>query len=817
MSALLPDDPTLTAGGPLRTGDIFADRYEILQHLGTGGTSSVYQVRDRLVGELIALKLIHQHAAANPKLLENFKRELSVARKLLHRNVVRIFDIGEHQGQFYISMEYVEGRSLADLLKERGRLTVQQFFAIFEQFCDALGYVHAQNVIHRDIKPHNVMAHKDGTLKLMDFGVARDASSLPTMGIVLGTPSYMAPEQMMGKPLTQAVDIFASGAMFYEMLTGKKPFQGLSLSQRVVAPAPDFPPDTTDVPLGVQEAIRQSLEPDPSKRFPNVEAMVQAFRAGMQSPVPRKDQNVGMLLQDGPADPAVVVPIFARILRKLQEIHDAGRYHPELAPRRVYLTPDGFVEIRTTTVPEATSSVAIKEPKYSPPDVFALGDPAAHAAADVYAVGFMLYEVLLGRKRFHEQFASVQEIGGEIGWLEWHADLNRKARPLAETVQGVALPLSQTLERMMEKRVEHRIKTLHEAIASLESPGALPVFPSPRVATQQFPPVPDPSQTQSGIRFDPGGLSIDWRFLAAIGLAIAGLVAVYLLTRPTREVQVATKAQQSAPQKPGPELPRLIDTATGELVLVGEGDAILGAKGTEKSERVAPFYIDRTEVTNAQYRAFAQATNRAMPPAPEWDRRYFDKDEYPVVNVTWQDAAAYAAWAGKRLPTQAEWEKAARGYDGRTYPWGNWTQATAANLTGTDDGHRFTAPVGAFPYDESPFGAIDMAGNVSEWVNAEVSGAKMVRGGNYLSEVEQVPASFAAPGPTAIDPKKTSPVGFRCAADVEVAAKLKDFKPSSTPATPAAPPASQPSATSKTPSSPPSTPPPTRIPIQPVK
>ncbi|HYZ87456.1 MAG TPA: protein kinase, partial [Bryobacteraceae bacterium] len=416
MSALVPEDLSASGPGPLRIGEVFADRYEVLQHLGTGGTSSVFQVRDRLVGEMIALKIIHSHAAANPKLLENFKRELSVARKLLHRNVVRIFDIGEHQGTFYISMEYVEGRSLADLLKERGRLTVQQFFAIFEQFCDALGYVHSQNVIHRDIKPHNVMAHKDGTLKLMDFGVARDASSLPTMGIVLGTPSYMAPEQMMGKPLTQAVDIFASGAMFYEMLTGRKPFQGLSLAQRVVAPAPDFPPDTTDVPLGVQDAIRQCLEPDPQKRFATVEAMVSAFRAGVASPIPRRDQNLTNLLADSPGDPAKVVAIFVRVLKKLAEIHDRGLHHPELAPRRIHITPDGRIEIRTSATPTPHESMAIREPKYSPPDLFQVNDAGAHASADLYAIGFMLYEILVGRKLFQEQFGPIEEIGGEIGW-----------------------------------------------------------------------------------------------------------------------------------------------------------------------------------------------------------------------------------------------------------------------------------------------------------------------------------------------------------------------------------------------------------------
>jgi formylglycine-generating enzyme required for sulfatase activity len=266
---------------------------------------------------------------------------------------------------------------------------------------------------------------------------------------------------------------------------------------------------------------------------------------------------------------------------------------------------------------------------------------------------------------------------------------------------------------------------------------------------------------------------MDWRFLAAIGGALVALLAIYLLTRPSQPTEPANKEKQVVTFPPEPELPRSLSIPTGDMVLVGEGESIMGPKGAEKTLKIAPFYIDRTEVTNGQYRRFCTATNRNLPPLPEWDRKYFDKDDYPVINVTWQDAADFAAWAGKRLPTEQEWEKAARGFDGRTYPWGNWTQATAANLVGTDDGHKYTSPVAAFPYDESPAGAIDLAGNVSEWVAGDFgNGQKVVRGGNYLSEVEQVPASHRQGGPITIDPKKTSPIGFRCAANPKVALKL---------------------------------------------
>ena len=250
------DQSPATSTGPLQTGDVFADRYEVVAQLGTGGTSAVYKVWDRLPKEMIALKIIDAAAAENPKMLDYFKRELSVARKLAHRNVVRIHDLGEHRGQLYISMEYIEGRTLAALLTQRKRLNATQFLVIFDQLCDGLAYVHSRGVIHRDIKPQNIMADKDGTLKLMDFGLARSVSSRPTMGIAVGTPAYMSPEQIMGQPLTNASDLYSCGAMFFEMLTGTRPLAAMSWADRCTAKPPAFPPDVPGIPAEVIYAIR---------------------------------------------------------------------------------------------------------------------------------------------------------------------------------------------------------------------------------------------------------------------------------------------------------------------------------------------------------------------------------------------------------------------------------------------------------------------------------------------------------------------------------------------------------------------------------
>ncbi|MGH9722559.1 MAG: serine/threonine-protein kinase, partial [Bryobacteraceae bacterium] len=219
----------------LRIGSTFAGRYQILELLGAGGTSSVYKVRDELAGETIALKVIKPVAAQDPRLLANFKRELALARKISHPNVIRIYDIGEHEGLLYIVMELVDGRTLAGVAAHIGRLTLEEFLPIARQVCQALECVHAANIVHRDVKPANLVLRPDGAVKLMDFGIARYMSDEMTAGPMFGTPAYMSPEQLMRRALTPASDVYALGAMCYELLSGRKPFEDQSLAQRCTA------------------------------------------------------------------------------------------------------------------------------------------------------------------------------------------------------------------------------------------------------------------------------------------------------------------------------------------------------------------------------------------------------------------------------------------------------------------------------------------------------------------------------------------------------------------------------------------------------
>lgn len=773
------DQSPATSTGALQTGDVFADRYEVVQQLGTGGTSAVYKVWDRLPKEMIALKIIDAAAAENPKMLDYFKRELSVARKLAHRNVVRIHDLGDHRGKLYISMEYIEGRTLAALLTQRKRLNVTQFLVIFDQLCDGLAYVHSRGVIHRDIKPQNIMADKDGTLKLMDFGLARSVSSRPTMGIAVGTPAYMSPEQIMGQPLTNASDIYSCGAMFFEMLTGTRPLAAMSWADRCTAKPPAFPPDVTGIPSEVIYAIRKCMEPDAANRFQSVEDLVAATKRADQ---PKPQRTFAEIVTEQPAGLDKVFPLINKAVSVLLNLHQSGRTHADLAPNSLKVSDSGEVDIEITNASFVDGSVAIRYPKYASPDM------SKGATSDIYSLGFIFYEILLGGKAFRIEFEEVLKQGIELSWLEWHAALDVKARPLNVVIPGFPDDISDAIAMMIEKRPEQRFQSLSAVAKALRrnpqpapARGAIfsppPSAPQPQQAPPSRKPVPDTNR--------PAGRPLPNAALAGGALALLVLLALGFLwfkraaaPKPvpdapkTAVANVPPAPPVQAAQPVREDLPKSVETSTGVMMLIPDGEYVTGTAG--KTLKLPAFYLDKTEVTNGAYRDFCEATQHPPPKNPVWDKKYFDKPGYPVLNISWTDARDFAAWAGKRLPTEEEWEKAARGPEGRLYPWGNWSQSTAANLKGPADGHANTAPVGSFPYDESPYGILDMEGNVEEWSASDFgAGKKVVRGGGFTSAVEKATTATRRGENPELDPAVFSNVGFRCAASPDAALKLK--------------------------------------------
>jgi HAMP domain-containing protein len=265
--------PEVGAGDGLRPGQKLAGRYEIIGTIGSGGMGIVYRALDLELSEPVAVKTLRREFVTDSTALARFKSELRLARRISHRNVVRTHDLGEADGMYFITMEYVEGTSVKALITERGRLPVHATLPIAKQLCRALEVAHEEGIIHRDIKPHNMVLAPDGVLKVMDFGIARllgRTQGMTQTGMVLGTPEYMAPEQLLGEDVDARADIYAVGVVLYECLTGRTPHTAdnpMALISRVLE-QPPIPPHelAPEIPRKLSDAILVALHRDRGKR-----------------------------------------------------------------------------------------------------------------------------------------------------------------------------------------------------------------------------------------------------------------------------------------------------------------------------------------------------------------------------------------------------------------------------------------------------------------------------------------------------------------------------------------------------------------------
>jgi eukaryotic-like serine/threonine-protein kinase len=257
----------------LETGTVLAQRYEILQTLGEGGMGAVYKARDLELDRLVALKVIRPELAKNPAIIERFKQELLLSQRVTHRNVIRIYDLGEGDGVKFITMEFIEGQDLRSLIFEKKKLPPEESVAIMEQVCLALDAAHSVGVIHRDLKPQNIMRDHSGRILVMDFGLARtlEGDGMTQTGALVGTMEYMSPEQALAKELDQRSDIFSAGLIFYELLTGQMPFRAesalASLIKRTQERARPISDHDQTIPQNLTAIVSKCLEREPSARY----------------------------------------------------------------------------------------------------------------------------------------------------------------------------------------------------------------------------------------------------------------------------------------------------------------------------------------------------------------------------------------------------------------------------------------------------------------------------------------------------------------------------------------------------------------------
>lgn len=597
-------------------------RYHLIEKLGEGGMAVVYKAFDSRLECNVAVKIIRTDQLA-PVLLDRalvrFKREAKAVAQLNHPNIVKVTDYGDENDLPFLVMPYLPGGTLKELITQKGRLPWQQAVGLMIPIAQALGYAHEYHLVHRDVKPSNILLTETGQPMVSDFGIAKILDNEKSIGLTdsnvsIGTPEYMAPEQVMSNQIDQRVDIYALGVVFYEMVTGRRPFEADTPQAVMVKQTRDPLPRPTlyvnGLPPSVEHFIFKIMEKDPDNRFQSMTEVLTAldslqatFKPGVETP------NVGY---SGPQTPLSTEGEKTNV--------DGNGTRMEMPPPVPPNIP--FPPGIPNTPPEKKRSKAW---------VWMLVSGSLVALLFVAYLG--LQPIILGPSK-------------DIPYMTHTPRPTHTPKGIIETTEAVAvIQLTDT---------------------DSQTPSA-----------------------DSGIDRKKTNKKDDMEMVFV----------------PAGEFTMGSTLQN----------------AVAECEKYPDSDC--RTSFYEDEEPVHTVYLDgfwiyKTEVTNAMYEKCVNSGNCTAPRRSRSATRdsYYGNsefDDFPVVYVDWYEAQEYCQWAGGRLPTEAEWEKAARGTDAYTYPWGNSAPNDLLANYRSDPGD--TVAVDSYPDGASPYGALNMAGNVYEW------------------------------------------------------------------------------------------------------
>ena len=825
-------------------------KYHIQEELGRGGFGTVFRAIDTTLDRAVAIKIMDPMLTRDSEWVVRFRKEARMMARLDHPQIVPVYETAEELGRLYIAMKLVDGPSLSERLAKEGPLDWDRAVQIVVEIAAGLDYAHGQNVIHRDLKPGNIMLGHQGAV-LTDFGLSRligeHSLSMSMTGGVVGTPAYLAPEVWEGKTAGPGTDIYALGCILYEMLAGERLFKGETPPAVMLShfQPPALPEEWGGgVPAGVGDVLLRALARDPADRY---------ARAGELA------GEMERLTADKLAEPYAALQATVASGRWAEAKGLAGEIRAQDPTYRDAAALEGEAlagqerEQRVAWAAQwrAEAERAVAEGNLEGARVAALR--WQEMEVDEGEVGAFLAQLSaaaerpapVSREEERRPAAVVgdhpERVAGHPERVERHPELveGRPSRAVAKPrfrtwVWGAGLLAVLALVIALEsglggKEGSNPTPTATQVVAEqvagvIRSPTRTD---EPATATQTpLPPTPTPPPPT--MTLEP---TATWTLEPAETKTPTS--APTWTPEPTR-THTPTSAPTWTPEPTRTRTPTSLPTWTpepsetatatlvpptwtpsaepvpqpvGGMVYVPAGEFIMGSTTADIDAMLEAcpdcerewyadeqpvhtvyldgYYIDRTEVTNAQYAACVAAGGCSAPEASSSYTRdsYYGNatyEDYPVIYVSWHDAEAYCGWAGKRLPTEAEWEKAARGPStgsgqARTYPWGEGISCDQANWRACVGD---TSEVGSYPGGASPYGALDMAGNVWEWVadwydsgyygsspaanpaGPSYGDSKVLRGGSWLDNEWLVRAAYRV----GVDPSiRGSDVGFRCA------------------------------------------------------
>ena len=674
--------------------EIKLGKYQIIKELGRGGFGIVYEALDSVLNRRVAIKVLHPTLTVDTQFLYRFQQEAALAARMEHPNIVTIHDFDQQDGRYFIVMSLMRQGSLKDRLQKLGALSTDQAQIMFKQVASGLAYAHEQGIIHRDLKPGNILIDEHGIARVADFGFAKaldgnESMTFSTLGNPMGTAAYMAPEIWEGKPASVSSDLYSLGCIGHEMLTGKALFEGESTAQIVTQHVVYGPQLAEDLPDGWRKLLSRCLMKDPNERYPSANALLEDLQWGVFS-APQELQS-------------------------------------EIVLRSVEVDSEDVEGIEY--LPSSTA------------------DPVAGGvASSVPLQGQAMDTSWQGQVRAHQPLAQ----GGR------------------ETGQDSSVP-GQGMEATRQDELRHEREVVRfapdAARMGRQAGTQMPVssYGAARSETKQAIQLSKPSIGTTRSVLEARRKTVNRRFWALL----IGLITILVILNPPPTVKdigkenvplyieaTSTFDQRHYVSTPDPssipstETMPTEDSQTAvnnpeqdrrqsktnvrwqdgmEMVYVPEGEFTMGSTDSDADDDESPvrevrldaYWIDKYEVSNGQYQKCVNAGKCTKPRSTDSSTRssYYgntEYDDFPVIYVSWHQAKAYCEWAGGSLPTEAQWEKAARGKNGRKYPWGD--ESPNSNLVNYGEIKGDTTAVGSYPRGASPYGAMDMAGNVWEWV-----------------------------------------------------------------------------------------------------